>query len=72
MYTRKTSTGLQEPLFYWLTHPDENGHFEEETQGVGQKFFTNEEGILFGVVGPEKELSYLLIQRMLDNAFFNN
>lgn len=55
----------QSPLLSWLTTKDKNQHFDQDVQGVGQKFFVNEEGQLYGVLGPHCKLSNPVIDRVL-------
>lgn len=61
IYTHKSSTG-QHDFFGWLTHADQNVHFDDEVSGVGEKFFIDERGALFSVYGPEVGLSTRLVQ----------
>ncbi|HRI22955.1 MAG TPA: hypothetical protein PLA68_18480, partial [Panacibacter sp.] len=53
MYIRKASGEMQYELFSWLTHKEQNEHFDEDAAGTGEKFFINEQGVLFGRAGPE-------------------
>jgi glutathione peroxidase len=41
----------QSPLMKWLTNKNENGHFDMDAKGPGQKFFVNEQGKLYAVLG---------------------
>jgi glutathione peroxidase len=41
----------QSPLMKWLTNKNENGHFDMDAKGPGQKFFVNEQGTLYAVLG---------------------
>ncbi|OQP67842.1 hypothetical protein [Niastella populi] len=41
----------QSPLMKWLTTKNENGHFDMDVKGPGQKFFVNEQGKLYAVLG---------------------
>jgi glutathione peroxidase len=41
----------QSPLMKWLTNKAENGHFDMDVKGPGQKFFVNEQGKLYAVLG---------------------
>jgi glutathione peroxidase len=65
MYTRKESGKKQHELFFWLTHSGENTHFDIDVSGIGQKFFVNEQGELYGVAAPEGKLSNNVMQRMI-------
>lgn len=47
----------QSPLMKWLTNKNENGHFDMDTKGPGQKFFVNEQGKLYAVLGQLSLLS---------------
>jgi hypothetical protein len=40
-------------------------HFDIDVKGSGQKFFVSENGELYGVFGPEVNLSAKLLNRML-------
>jgi hypothetical protein len=64
MYTRKTSA-QQHELMFWLTHKEENVHFDSDVEGVRQKFFINEQGSLYGVASPMISLSNKLMQTMM-------
>ncbi|MDN3657816.1 hypothetical protein QWZ08_19345 [Ferruginibacter paludis] len=65
MYTNKTSADKQHPLFSWLTDVNQNTHFDQEVKGVGEAYFISAEGELYGVIGPEKELSDILLKKLL-------
>jgi glutathione peroxidase-family protein len=67
MYTKKTSGENQHPLFSWLTHADQNDHFDEDASGVKEKFFINEKGELYGIVSADGELDNDLMDRMVNN-----
>jgi hypothetical protein len=67
MYTRKTSRGKQHSLFAWLTHADQNGHFDSDATGAGEKFFINENGELYGIVSAKGELNNKLMDRMVNH-----
>lgn len=41
----------QSPVMKWLTNKSENGHFDVDVKGPGQKFFVNEQGKLYAVLG---------------------
>lgn len=63
----KKGTG-QSPLFQWLTNKDMNRHFDREVQGGGSKFFVDEGGNLYAVMGPELKLTSPLIDRILSKS----
>ena len=67
MYTRKTSRYKQHSLFSWLTHADQNGHFDNDATGSKEKFFINEKGELYGTVSAKGELDNKLMDRMVNN-----
>ena len=67
MYTRKTSRDKQHSLFSWLTHANQNGHFDNDAIGSREKFFINEKGELYGTVSPKRELDNELMDRMINN-----
>jgi len=67
MYTRKTSHGKQHSLFSWLTHADQNGHFDTDATGVGEKFFINENGELYGIISAKGQLNNQLMDQMVNN-----
>lgn len=64
MYTHKDST-TQHPLFSWLTHADQNAHFDNDVTGIGQTFFINEEGQLYSVNDPGIPLTVRMVQRLV-------
>ncbi|TAM92959.1 MAG: hypothetical protein EPN39_21220 [Chitinophagaceae bacterium] len=47
----------QSPLFQWLTSKGRNHHFDQDARGVGNKFFVDEQGELYAVMGPELTLA---------------
>jgi len=55
----------QMPLFQWLTNKDKNRHFDQDVQGVGSKFFVDEVGELYAVMGAKTKLSDPVIDRIL-------
>jgi glutathione peroxidase len=67
MYTRKTSRGRQHSLFAWLTHADQNGHFDSDAAGPREKFFIDENGQLYGIVSAKGELNNNLMDRMVNH-----
>ena len=56
MFTKKGSGANQGSLMQWLTKQSLNKRFDEDTKGVGQKFFADENGKLFSVLIPETRL----------------
>lgn len=58
-----------EPLLDWLTEAGKNKHFTVELKaGAGQKFFIDEKGELYAVLGPEVPLSSKFIERVLSRT----
>lgn len=64
MYTRKASS-QQHALFSWLTHKEENVHFDSDVQGARHKFFISEQGKLYGVLSPETPLTTRVMEKMM-------
>jgi glutathione peroxidase len=62
----KLSSAKQHPLFSWLTHSTQNGVFDEEVKGVGQKYFIDSYGQLFGVLSAAFTLRDSLMARLLN------
>ena len=63
MNTKKTSANQSE-LMRWLTRKEQNQHFDNDVM-VGQKFFVDESGVLYAVIGPRTSLSDPVIARIL-------
>jgi glutathione peroxidase len=66
MKVKKTSGEQQSALFQWLTKKDRNKHFDQDVLGTGHKFFVDESGELYAVLGPQTKLSKSIITRVLD------
>jgi glutathione peroxidase len=65
----KTKKGAeQSSLFQWLTNKDLNRHFDQDAAGVGSKFFIDENGELYAVLGPRTALSSPLMDRVVTRA----
>lgn len=65
MKVKKSAGAAQAPLFQWLTDRTKNRHFDQEVQGPGHKFFVDEAGELYAVMGPKISLSHPVIERIL-------
>ena len=65
MYSRKTSGAIQAPFMRWLTDRTKNRHFDNDVQGIGQKFFVSESGRLFAVIAAATSLSFPFIDRIV-------
>ena len=61
----KEAADKQSSLFRWLTDKDKNGHFDVDVTGTGQKFFVDEAGELYAVMGGETKLSNPIIDKIL-------
>jgi len=66
----KKGTG-QSSLFQWLTGKDKNRHFNQDTQGIGSKFFVDEGGELYAVMGPQLKLTNPLIDKIISRPHVN-
>ena len=55
----------QSPLFQWLTSKDKNGHFDQANTIAGQKFFVDEAGELYAVMGEETKLDDAVTEKIL-------
>ncbi|WP_132056087.1 thioredoxin domain-containing protein [Pseudocnuella soli] len=55
----------QQTLFRWLTSREYNQHFDQDVRGVGSKFFVDEFGELYAVMGPEFKLTNPLMDKIL-------
>lgn len=65
MKVKKNAGEGQTALFKWLTNKDKNKHFNQDVRGVGHKFFVDEDGKLYAVMGPEIKLDNPVIHRIL-------
>lgn len=64
MYTRKVSD-QQSPLFRYLTYASQNGYFDEDVSGVGEKFFINAEGVFTGISAAGSEFNEDIFLNMI-------
>jgi glutathione peroxidase len=65
MKVKKSSGEQQSPLFQWLTDKNHNKLFDREVSGTGEKFFVDEEGRLYGVIGKNLQLSNPITDRIV-------
>lgn len=65
MRVKKDSSEKQTPIFKWLTNKDNNKHFDNDVRSVGHKFFVDESGELYAVLGAEIRLDNPVIYRIL-------
>ena len=63
---KRRSSATQADLFRWLTSKDENSHFDQDVEGVGHKFFINEKGKLYAVLGPTAWLSARMVEKIVN------
>lgn len=56
----------QSKLFKWLTHLEQNNHFDYEIKSSGTMFLINEHGELTGILGPEAKFSDKALQKILN------
>lgn len=64
MNTRKTSA-YQTLLFHWLTHSEENGHYDNDVTGVGACWLISASGKLFATIDSGSLKNAALIQKLL-------
>jgi glutathione peroxidase-family protein len=64
MSTRKNSI-YQAPLFSYLTAADQNGHFDDDVYGPGEKFFIDKEGTLTGISLPDATFNEEVFKEMI-------
>jgi glutathione peroxidase len=69
MNVKKEST--QSLLLSWLTSKESNKRFNNDIIGIGYKFFVDEAGKLYGVIGPEVSLSNPIFSKILSKPFVN-
>jgi len=49
-YVKKSAGANQQNLFNWLTHVNENTHFDNDADDPGQIFIVNGEGVLYAML----------------------
>jgi hypothetical protein len=52
LHTRRSSGTSQDALFRWLTHAEQNGHFDTDDTGAGSMFVIDKTGRQKAVLGP--------------------
>jgi glutathione peroxidase-family protein len=67
MSTRKNSA-YQTPLFSYLTDADQNGYFNDDVYGAGEKFFIDTSGNLYGISTPDADFNTDLFSSMLNRS----
>lgn len=55
----------QSALIHWLTDKKRNGHFDSSMEDVGSKYFVDEGGELYAVMGPKSRLTSELVDRIV-------
>jgi len=63
----KTSSA-QSPVFAWLTHKDQNKHFDTDVQGADHKFFIDEQGTLYAVMSSRQALDAPIINNIVNKT----
>lgn len=58
----------QSSLFQWLTNKDLNRHFDQDVAGLGSKFFVDESGELYAVIGPKTALTNPIMDRIITRS----
>jgi len=66
MNTSKSSP-YQSELFHWLTHAEENGHFDQDAMGAGEKFIMTTDGALHGLISPDTPFDADILKQILDS-----
>jgi glutathione peroxidase-family protein len=64
-YTHKTSA-QQSALFSYLTQATQNGYFDNDIFGSGEKFFTNPSGNLKGISTPDAVFNEDIFETMIN------
>jgi glutathione peroxidase-family protein len=65
MFVERASGSRQSALFSWLTHSNQNLQFDQEVKGVGQKYFIDGSGNLYGALSAAVTLRDSLFLKML-------
>ncbi len=65
LYTRKSSTNNQHPLFRWLTEKSRNDHFETDVYAPGDKFIVWINGELIAVLGAQTRIGSSVVNEIL-------
>jgi glutathione peroxidase-family protein len=63
-----TTSGQRSPLIEWLTRREKNNHFEVKKVTGGQKYFVDERGTLFAMMGPHVPFAAAVIDRIVQRA----
>lgn len=67
MNTRKNSA-YQSPLFSYLTYADQNGYFDDDVSGAGEKFFVDNIGNLYGISAQDADFNTDVFLSMLNHT----
>ena len=67
MNSRKSSP-YQSDLFHWLTHAEENGHFDQDVMGAWEKFLITRDGSLYGLISPDAPFDSNIFGEILNSA----
>jgi len=68
MKVKKAAKEKQSPIFQWLTAKGKNRHFDQDVKDAGHKYFIDEKGELYAVIGPEIPLSNPIIDKILSKV----
>lgn len=63
-----SAAGKQSPLIEWLTQREKNYHFQVKKVTSGQKYFVDERGTLFAMMGPHVPFTAAVIDRIVQRA----
>ncbi len=62
----KAGRGAQLPLVQWLTHKELNRHFDRDANEAGTRFFIDETGRLYAVIGPQAPWGSPVMNKILE------
>jgi glutathione peroxidase len=63
-----TVAGKPAPLMEWLTQKEKNDHFQVNKVVGGQKYFVDERGTLYAVMGPKVPFTAPVMDRIVQRA----
>jgi glutathione peroxidase len=66
VHSKKAAGPLQSDVLRWLTDKEKNRRFNEDVRGVGHKFFVDEVGRLYAVMGPEISFTNPIIEKIMN------
>lgn len=66
-YAKKSTDTLQHPLMKWITHVEQNTHFDREVQQEGETYIISSDGTLYGLITDSNTPnSYSLLLQLLN------